>query len=82
VEDDDEGRRRQVQLGLEERLRPRLLQVVEDEPAGSELADDAGSEHRGDGQDGQPHPDDPPPPPHAEPTETRKESARPEPEVS
>ena len=39
-EDDDERRRRRAELGLEERLGPCRFEVVEDEPAGAQLARD------------------------------------------
>ena len=53
-EDDDQRRRRRTQLGLEERLGPRRFEVVEDEPAGAELAGDLRRERERDRAAGRP----------------------------
>ena len=62
AEDDDEGRRRRAELGLQERLRPGRFEVVEDEPAGAQHAWRPGGEGDRDEQQGRPGSDDPPRP--------------------
>ena len=69
VEDDHDGRWRVSELGLEERLRPGRLEVVEDEAAGPQDADDPRRQRDRDEQDDRPDEDDRPPPPDGEPAE-------------
>ena len=59
-EDDDERRGRRPELGLEERLGPGRFEVVEDEPAGAQLARHLRGERDGDDEQGDPGGDDPP----------------------
>jgi hypothetical protein len=73
-EDHDQRGRGRTQLGLEERLGARRFEVVEDEPAGAELAGDLRRERERDQQQGGPRADDPPRSMHdeaAEPLEGR-----------
>ena len=59
-EDDDEGRRRQPELLLEDRLRARRLEVVADEAAGRQRPRHLGREWQGDDDEQAPHRHDEP----------------------
>ena len=70
AEDDDQGRGRRPQLRAEEGLRPRRFQVVEDEPAGAQLARHLLGERDRDQEQGDPGADDPPRAAHHEAAES------------
>ena len=74
VVDDDDRRRRRVELLLQQRLRPGRFEVVEDEAAGPERADDVRGDRDRDREDREPRGDDPPAPPDGESTEAREET--------
>jgi hypothetical protein len=74
VVDDDDCRRRRVELRLEERLRAGRLEVVEDEAAGPQRADDVRGDRDRDREDRQPDSDDPPAPADGESAEAREDT--------
>src|SRR5439155_25030850 len=72
VEDDHDGRRRRGELRLEDGLRPRRFEVVEDEPAGSQRTDDPRREGQRDEKQDRPGRDDRPPSADNKSTEPRE----------